>query len=119
MDSSLFDLPEKLADKKYGYVYLSNILDFTDLYFDNKEELDRKLAFKEFVLKNLTNIVVDNGTIDVGFVAKNWQLNNTYTLAFGNDECFEIKDLEPYNDEDKVIVFVNRRLDLNENIIFK
>lgn len=119
VDSSLFDLPEKLADKKYGYVYLSNILDFTDLYFDNKEELDRKLAFKEFVLKNLTNIVVDNGTIDVGFVAKNWQLNNTYTLAFGNDECFEIKDLEPYNDEDKVIVFVNRRLDLNENIIFK
>lgn len=119
IDSSLFDLPEKLVDKKYGYVYLSNILDFTDLYFDNKDELDRKLAFKEFVLNNLTNIIVDNGTIDVGFIAENWQLSNTYTLAFSNEEGFDIKDLKPYNDKDKVIVFVNRKLDLRTGITFR
>lgn len=119
IDSSLFDLPEKLAGKKYGYAYLSNILDFTDLYFDNKEELDGKLAFKEFVLNNLTNIIEDNGTIDVGFLAQNWQLSNASTLAFSNEEGFDIKDLKPYNDKDKVIVFVNRKLDLSAGITFK
>ncbi|MCM1053090.1 MAG: DUF3419 family protein [Ruminococcus sp.] len=119
VDSSLFDLSEKLVGKKYGYAYLSNILDFTDLYFDSKNELDRKLAFKEFVLNNLTSIVEDNGTIDVGYITQNWQLDNTYTLAFTKDEDFDIKDLEPYNDKDKVIVFVNRKLDLNAGMTFK
>lgn len=119
IDSSLFDLPEKLAGKKYGYAYLSNILDFTDLYFDNKEEIDRQLSFKEFVLNNLANIVEDNGTIDVGFIAENWQLSSTYTLVFSNVEGFDIKDLKPYNEKDKVIVFVNRRLDLSAGIAFK
>lgn len=121
VDSSLFDLPEKLTGKKYGYAYLSNILDFTDLYYENEDELARKIAFKEFILSNLTRIIKEDGVIDVGFIAKNWQLGKIFinsTLAFCEEDGFVIKDLKPYNDNDKIIVFDNKKLNLNTDQTF-
>ncbi len=122
VDSSLFDLPEKLAGKQYGYAYLSNILDFTELYYDNPEELDRKIAFREFILNNLSNIITEDGLIDVGFIAKHWQIGTTLkdsTIAFNEAAGFTIRDLNPYNKEDKVIVFNNKKLNLGEGHSFK
>lgn len=116
IDSSLFDLPQVLSGRKYDYAYLSNILDFAELYFVNKDKADQKIAFKDFVLNNLANIIKEDGTIDVGFIASGWRdmTLDDYRLIFNSEEGFTIKDLYPYNKQDKVIVFKNRKLDLSE-----
>ena len=122
IDSSLYDLPNVVSDKKYDYAYLSNILDFTEYAFESEDEFDRKMAFKSFILNSFKNIVSEDGVIDVGFVAQNWQIGKTFvnsTLVFDNSEGFVIRDLKPYNEADKVIVYVNRKLDLTQGASLK
>lgn len=117
VDSSLFDLPQVLSGKKYDYAYLSNIFDFAELYFNHPDKVDRKIAFKDFVLNNLSTIIKEDGTIDAGFIAAGWRdmTYDDYGLIFSPEEGFTIKDLYPYNREDKVIVFKNRKLDLSSD----
>lgn len=112
VDASLFDVPEILDGEYYDYAYLSNIMDFTDLYFDNKELAERLELFKQFILVNFRRIVREDGSIDVGFISHYWHNDEDrveYSEVFSPEEGFRLKDLIPYNRSDKVLTYSSKR----------
>ena len=65
VDASLFDIDKVLEGKKYKYIYLSNVLDFSDYYFNDCDYVESKEKFKEYVVNNLSTLLDENGLIDV------------------------------------------------------
>ena len=52
VDASLFDIDKVLEGKKYKYIYLSNVLDFSDYYFNDCDYVESKEKF------NKTNLIL-------------------------------------------------------------
>ena len=90
VDASLFDIDKVLEGKKYKYIYLSNVLDFSDYYFNDCDYVESKEKFKEYVVNNLSTLLDENGLIDVSYVKDSWSLRNIETTlqVFPIDEGY-------------------------------
>lgn len=105
-DVSLLELPNELeaSKRKFDYMYLSNIIDFTSLYIFKDKVGDRLEIFRDFIFKELSRCLNNDGIIDVGYLAEGWRDATTDTLKledykkiFAEIQGFSIESLMPYN----------------------
>lgn len=105
-DVSLLELPNELdsSKRKFDYMYLSNIIDFTSLYIFKDKVGDRLEIFRDFIFKELSRGLNNDGIIDVGYLAEGWRDATTDTLKledykkiFEEIQGFSIESLMPYN----------------------
>ncbi len=111
VDASLFDIDKVLEGKKYKYIYLSNVLDFSDYYFNDYDYVESKEKFKEYIVNNLSALLDENGLIDVSYVKDSWSLGNIETTlqVFSTDEGYNLQSLVPYS-EDRVLSITSSEL---------
>ena len=116
VDASLFDIDKVLEGKKYKYIYLSNVLDFSDYYFNDCDYVESKEKFKEYVVNNLSTLLDENGLIDVSYVKDSWSLRNIETTlqVFPIDEGYNLQSLVPYS-EDRVLSIAGSELVKSSN----
>lgn len=122
VDTSLFQIQDVIQCQQFGYAYLSNILDFSNLYFMSESSYDRLLEFKKFILVSFSSILKEDGYADIGFVASHWQTDLTttdYFFAFPLDEGFVFEGLKPYNLNDYVLGYKQRKLVHDEPLHLK
>ncbi len=114
LDESVVDLPDVLqkSDKKFSYMYLSNIIDFTSTYLPGNNVKQRLEIFRDFILKKLAKNLDEDGVIDAGFLAKDWRQINSDTLPledyekiFKEIKGFKVEGLTPYNKQDSILTY--------------
>lgn len=107
-DASITKIPEILHGQKFGYAYLSNVIDFTDQLFNSESQDERIKMFKDFILVEFTNLVRENGAMSVGYISAGWDTNlliDEYNRVFTNEEGFAVESLAPYNNDDSVLSY--------------
>lgn len=117
IDSPLFDLDEQLQDKKFAFVYLSNIMDFTSTFIEAKALNKRLEIFKTFIKDVASKWTIENGIIVVSFVEGFRQFSDDtyydvdkYKPKFANVDDFYMLDILPSNSKDLIIVYCNKTL---------
>lgn len=105
-DVSLLELPNELEASKstFDYMYLSNIIDFTSLYIFKAKVGDRLEVFRDFIFKELSKSLSNDGIIDAGYLAQDWRTETIdtveledYKRIFEEIHGFCIESLMPYN----------------------
>lgn len=122
VDVSLFEIESVLQEKKYSYAYLSNIMDFSHLYFSDENAYERLIAFKQFIINSFSKLLTSDGVATIGFIAKNWLLElkyEDYRNVFLLEEGFLLEGLKPYNQNDSIICYNQKKLMQNENFKLK
>lgn len=117
IDSPLFDLDEQLQDKKFAFVYLSNIMDFTSTFIKEKSLNKRLEIFKAFIKDVASKWTIENGIIVVSFVEGFRQFSDDtyydvdkYKPKFDKVDDFYMLDILPSNSNDLIIVYCNKSL---------
>ena len=117
IDAPLFDLDENIQNRKFAFVYLSNIMDFTSTFIDAKSLEERLDIFKNFVRNVASKWTIDNGLVVVSFVSAFRQFSDDtyydiqkYRPKFESVDDFYILDITPNNSKDLIIVYCNKEL---------
>lgn len=118
IDSALFDLPKKLQNNKYTFIYLSNIMDFTSTFIKEKSLNKRLNIFSEFIKNEVKSWTIQDGIVIASFYSdfRTNTHNNIYynfkdcLKIFNQDDNYYLLDLLPYNHKDKIITFCNKKL---------
>lgn len=117
IDSPLFDLDDHLQDKKFAFVYLSNIMDFTSTFIEGKSLNERLEIFKSFIKGIASRWIIENGIVVVSFVEGSRQFSDDtyynvdkYRSKFDNVDDFYMLDILPSNNKDLIIVYCNKTL---------
>lgn len=99
VDASLFDVDNIFKGRQFQYIYLSNVLDFADDFFDFRDSIKNKEAFKQFIVNNLSSILSEDGWMDVSYIKDTWSLGGIEDTkqVFSLEEGFVFQSLEPYN----------------------
>lgn len=124
IDSPLFELDEKLQNRKFAFVYLSNIMDYTSTFID-AETLDERLEiFKSFISNVASKWTISNGIVVVSFInnfrkfSKDMHYDvNKYRPKFESIDDFYMLDILPNNSKDIIIVYCNK--ELGRNLLIK
>lgn len=121
IDSPLFELDDKLGNKKFNYIYLSNIMDFTSTFINDNDLNNRLNIFKKYIKDKLSQHVATDGLIDLAYIKYFGIMNfnicvklEQYQEVFGEDEGFKLEDLLPYNNIDHIMGFRCKGLELKK-----
>lgn len=117
IDAPLFELNEYLQNRKFAFVYCSNIMDYTSTFIEGKVLSERLEIFKEFIKNVASKWVIDNGIIVVSFVSGFRQFSDDtyydvdkYRPMFRSVDGFYMLDILPSNSNDLIIVYCNKTL---------
>ncbi len=117
IDAQLFDLDKYLQNRKFAFVYLSNIMDFTSTFIDAETLEERLEIFKNFISNVARKWTINNGIVVVSFISKYRQFSNDifidvnkYRPKFESVDNFYMLDIVPNNRKDIIIVYCNEKL---------
>lgn len=117
IDTDILDLSNKLDNKIFNYIYLSNIMDFTSLFINSEDLLERLTYYKNFIRDILTKYLTKTGIITVSFISDFRSLSDDvfysleeYKEVFKESEDFFFESLYPYNKKDHIIFLANKNL---------
>lgn len=117
IDASLFDIDKVFNDRKFQYIYLSNVLDFADCFFGFSDLTKNEEMFKQFIVNNLSFILSNDGMIDVAYIKDTWSLGGTNNISqvFSSEEGFVLQSLQPYSKDSVLSIPATALIKYSEN----